>query len=596
MRNRLTLIVVVFLLASMLHVEAKSTMEMLINKEWYEIDLSKMQTRKDYYVKFTGTQRLIVGADEDGNTKVRVQTYYLSNEKTDIFDEEQVGKCREGKYVVFQGKKRKGYTEAVCMELYQLDDMNMRMGDVKVAKAEQHCFVVNTEEGKDYETDTQQGDGTVISTQDLLVGKTWYEIDRKTGKRKRTEVLFDKDGMALHCTIAKNFKRELPDWQMREFYFSDEIEREFDHSKIGDRENGIYLVMKEKVDGGEWCAVNYDITTLSANRLVLDCVYPEGIPTRTFMTQYGIETMSRKVQKPQQWQLMENAWHRLDTANWQRSHFTERFDSINVKRKYSVIIDGIRSLKETENVYYMSNEADSVFDFSKVGKATEGDYVVVNETTRDGGRVAVSYKVDYLDNKNMLLSAMLDSVEHLIAYERDLTSEEQEQIAEDEALAGKKRTTLDRLSGRQWKFDKKPYATMSKWHRWYFTDSLWAEVDFVYDEIRKVWDASIKTRVYYLSDYAHHNFSFDQVEKKYEGGKYINFYKDTYRYIYIPKPPIIIYTSEDGSVTEIPQRPMYNKIPDRRSYSYEICFLSERLFVYSPTESTFVRKFNMVNR
>ena len=80
MRNRLTLIVVVFLLASMLHVEAKSTMEMLINKEWYEIDLSKMQTRKDYYVKFTGTQRLIVGADEDGNTKVRVQTYYLSNE------------------------------------------------------------------------------------------------------------------------------------------------------------------------------------------------------------------------------------------------------------------------------------------------------------------------------------------------------------------------------------------------------------------------------------------------------------------------------------------------------------------------------------
>jgi hypothetical protein len=42
MRNRLTLIVVVFLLASMLHVEAKSTMEMLINKEWYEIDLSKM--------------------------------------------------------------------------------------------------------------------------------------------------------------------------------------------------------------------------------------------------------------------------------------------------------------------------------------------------------------------------------------------------------------------------------------------------------------------------------------------------------------------------------------------------------------------------
>lgn len=84
MRHRVALIIVVFLFASIVHIEAKSNMEMLINKEWYEIDLSKMQTRHDFYIKFTGTQRFTVGADEDGNTKARVQSYYLSNEKTDI--------------------------------------------------------------------------------------------------------------------------------------------------------------------------------------------------------------------------------------------------------------------------------------------------------------------------------------------------------------------------------------------------------------------------------------------------------------------------------------------------------------------------------
>ena len=133
MRHRLALIISVFLFASIMHIEAKSNMEMLINKEWYEIDLSKMQTRHDFYIKFTGTQRFTVGADEDGNTKARVQFYYLSNEKTDIFDDTKVGKRRNGKYIVLQGKKHGSYTDAVCMELYQLDDMNMRKGNSRQA-------------------------------------------------------------------------------------------------------------------------------------------------------------------------------------------------------------------------------------------------------------------------------------------------------------------------------------------------------------------------------------------------------------------------------------------------------------------------------
>ena len=60
--------------------EGKSTMEKLINKEWHEFDFKTMKAKETYYEKYTGTQRLIVSADEEGNTKMRVQKYYLSKD------------------------------------------------------------------------------------------------------------------------------------------------------------------------------------------------------------------------------------------------------------------------------------------------------------------------------------------------------------------------------------------------------------------------------------------------------------------------------------------------------------------------------------
>ena len=588
MRNRFALIIVVFLLASIMHIEAKSTMEKLINKEWYEIDIKQFQIRENYYIKFTGTQRMTVGADEEGNTKMRVQYYYLSNEKDEIFDDRKVGKNRNGKYLIIQGAKRQGYTEAVCMELFQLDDMNMRVGDSRQGNAKQHCYVINPEQAG-----LEKEEGTVISTESLLVGKMWYEVDIKTGKRKRTEVKYEKDGIALFCTMAENYKRELPDWQMREFYFSDNIEREFDHSKIGDRENGIYLVVKEKGKNGKWYAANYDITTLSANRLVLDCVYPQGIPTRIFMTRYGIETSHKTYQKPQQWQLTENVWHRLDSAGNKRISVTERFDKINITRTYPVIKDGIRDTIEISNPYYLSNTIDSEFNFDKVGRTVEGDYVVVNERTTDGDRMSVSYKVDYIDGKNMILSTVLDSVENVLAYERDLSKAEIDRDKADKLDSIKVKTTLDRLSGRQWRFSKKPYPEMSKWHRWYFTDSLWAEVDFVYDEFKKVWNASIKTREFYLSDYAHHNFNVQQLDKKYEGGRFINFYRDTKRLIYVPCPVVIMYNGSPPTV--MPRRRLYIKESAKNSYSHEIRYLTDWVFIYKPSESVTSESFTLVS-
>lgn len=568
---KLIFLIVLFIVFPFKYIEGKTTMEMLINKEWYELDLAKMQTYNWFYVKFTGTQRIIVRTEEDGSMKMRVQKYYLSNKTTDRFDSTQVGKHRDGKYIILQGVKRKDYMEAVCMELYQLEDLNMRMGDIRFSKAEQQCYVAENEFQTTEETEER---GMVISTQDLLVEKMWYEIDEKTGKRKRTEVLFDKDGMALHCTMAENYKKELPDWQMYEFYFSDGIEPEFHHTKIGKRINGIYLVVKEKDETGEWYAANYDISTLSSNRLVLDCVYPPGIPTRTFTTRAELEKKHKINKKTQRWQLMENTWYHLDTVTWQRRDISERFDSVNVIRRYTVIENGMRAMKERKNVYYLSNSADSVFDYSKVGKSLEGDYVVINEHTHNGGSMAVSYKVDYINEKNMLLSSECGSKSDFIAYERDLSETEREEIRRNELLSKKKQTTLDYLAGHQWRFVKLPDSGVSKWERWYFTDSLWAEVDFVYDEFKKVWETRVSTRAYYLSDFAHHNFSFYELDKKRENGSFINFYRDVKVRVLLSSPT----TSVTGKSLK-GFRPLYGTIPERRSYAYELCYLSDFVMI-----------------
>ena len=71
--KRIVFIFVFVLFASIgFVVEAKSTMEQLINKEWYEFDFSNLSAKDSYYIKFTGTQRMIVGQDQEGNAKARV--------------------------------------------------------------------------------------------------------------------------------------------------------------------------------------------------------------------------------------------------------------------------------------------------------------------------------------------------------------------------------------------------------------------------------------------------------------------------------------------------------------------------------------------
>ena len=580
--KRLIAILSIVLFASIVFcIEAKSTMEQLINKEWYEFDFSNLSAKDSYYIKFTGTQRMIVGQDQEGNAKARVQRYYLSAEPVKKFDDTKVGKVRDGEYIVFPPRNEK--SAALCLKINSLSDETLETEDITAPNHKKIHYItsINTTEGKDEENTLK---GNVISTLDLLAGKQWHEIDEKTGKKLRTELTFDRLNCVTRCIMGENPKRTIPDWQMREFYFSDNIETEFDHSKIGDRVNGIYLVVKEKNKDGAWYVANYDISTLSANRLVLNCVYPKGVPTQVFVSKQGLKEAIGKRQKPQQWQLTENVWYRLDTATLKRGRYTERFDEHKITRSYPVIVDGVRSTRTVESVYYMSNEADTVFDHTQVGKSLEGDYIVVNEQAGNEERKAVSYRIEYLQDSNMIVSREINGGEAIIAYERDRSEAERAnaETARQDSIRGK--TTLDYLSGRQWRFSKRPYAKMSERQRWYFTDSLWITVNFNYDVFSREWVTKLNLQEYYISKVAHHNFNRRELKKKNEKGRFVNYFK-LIRYTEIlQKPPVM----PNNPSRPIPGHPgLKTKVSAIRTFAFEIRFLSEDILVYDTVPIAF---------
>ena len=579
--KRLIAILSIVLFASIVFcIEAKSTMEQLINKEWYEFDFSNLSAKDSYYIKFTGTQRMIVGQDQEGNAKARVQRYYLSAEPVEKFDDTKVGKVRDGEYIVFPPRNDKDV--AICLKINSLSDETLETEDITAPNHKKIHYItsINTTEGKDEENTLK---GNVISTLDLLAGKQWHEIDEKTGKKLRTELTFDRLNCVTRCIMGENPKRTIPDWQMREFYFSDNIETEFDHSKIGDRINGIYLVVKEKNKDGAWYVANYDISTLSANRLVLNCVYPKGVPTQVFVSKQGLKEAMGKRRKPQQWQLTENVWYRLDTATLKRGRFTERFDKNKVTRSYPVIVDGVRSTRTVESVYYMSNKADTVFDHTQVGKTLEGDYIVVNEHAGNEERKAVSYRIEYLQDSNMIVSREVGGGEVIIAYDRDRSEAERAnaETARQDPIRGK--TTLDYLSGRQWRLINYPnsklfipYLKMTERQRWYFTDSLWVAANFNYDIFNREWVTTLTLQEYYISKVAHHNFNRKELKKKNEIGRFINYYKMVRYKKGLQRPPVM----PNNPMRPIPGHRGLNAIVSAmRTYAFEILFLSEDITI-----------------
>ena len=114
---------------------------------------------------------MIVSADEEGNTKMRVQRYYLSYRWEERFDTTKVGKNRNGKYIIIQGTRNEtGDYNVICYEIAELSEMQLQTKNVSIQSMPQKFYVI-------VEDDKIKKEGKFQSTIDLLADKVWYQLD-----------------------------------------------------------------------------------------------------------------------------------------------------------------------------------------------------------------------------------------------------------------------------------------------------------------------------------------------------------------------------------------------------------------------------------
>lgn len=528
-----------------IQVQGKSTMELLINKDWHEFNVATMKAHENFYIRFTGTQRIIVGVDSVGNAKARVQRYYLSNRYEESFDSTKVGKYRNGSYLIIQGDKNRFDRNTICLEIKKLKEDYLRVEDKNHLSNLERMYY--SQEIKEKKTT-----GNIISTQQLLTNKIWYELDLKTGERTNLEYTYN-NKYFVRCNMPENRKTQFPQWMLREYYLSDTIVTRFERKKVGKRINGRYIVVNELDSDGNWQAATYDIATLSENRLELECVYPKGYATQIFESSLYSQNAEHAKRKPQQAELMKDDWYRLDTITYKRSRYIERYTKTHVTRIVPIYSgeDTIELKKIYE--YYMSNQPEAEFDWSKKGNASEGDYIVVNELDLSGNWIAVNYRVELLSGGNMVTVKEMVGNAIMQAYERDLSEDEQLKLASQQKMSSeidtiKKKTIMDMLVGKQWRLIRKKSKDRSL-QCYYFTESkiggpFWRKTKGGYITEIRSWD-------YKLSNKPDYNFSYSDQAKRRRNGNHINYCG--------------YYDMKYGG--------------EKMSYNFKILYLSEKLMI-----------------
>ncbi len=465
MKRTLLFILVAIITLSVSGAKKKTTMEQLINKEWYEMNYSALNIIDTAYVKYTGTQRLTVSADSAGNTKIKVQKYYLSNKWEYQFDSTKVGKNRKGKYIIIRGELIDSNEYVViCHEITNLTETKLNIKDTNHPDLKRTYYV--TIDGS-----LNKKEGTFIPTVDLLVNKLWFMLD-ENNNRNRIEWSFD-NGSCYKCKLPENYN-ELPTWERREFYLSNEIVTDFNRKKVGKSKNGLYLVINDQEEDGEWLTRTYDIKTLSADRLMLECIYPRDEKPLIFESQQSQKTEKESKMKPQQKNLMTHNWYRVDTTKWQRTKYVENFTKTHVTRSFPTRKDGELIEKSVTFEYYMSNQPATEFDWSQKGKNPEGDYIVVNEPDSKGNYRAVNYLIMSLEGSNMftLNVSHPDSILHV--YDRDKTAEEKSLAALVTVdSTGVRKSMLSMVLGKQFYWLEDGEKDMS-WPKYYLNENEWA--------------------------------------------------------------------------------------------------------------------------
>ena len=121
MRKNVVLILIILVWVISPSLKADSVMERLINKDWREVNSRSKSVYTDTIVCYTGTQRMEVCLLRNNNVRVKMQEYYLSDTMVQVFDAAEVGKHRNGKYIVFREIKGSG-KKTHCARITELSD------------------------------------------------------------------------------------------------------------------------------------------------------------------------------------------------------------------------------------------------------------------------------------------------------------------------------------------------------------------------------------------------------------------------------------------------------------------------------------------
>ena len=116
---------------------------------------------------------------------------------------------------------------------------------------------------------------------------------------------------------------------------------------------------------------------------------------------------------------MKDDWYRLDTTTFKRSRYIERYNKTHVTRIVPIYSGGDTIELKTIYEYYMSNQPETEFDWSKKGKTSEGEYIVVNEQDLTGKWQAVNYRVELLSGENMVTVKEVPGDTIMQVFERD---------------------------------------------------------------------------------------------------------------------------------------------------------------------------------
>lgn len=344
---------------------AQSVMELLVNKDWREVNNATRLIYSDTVVCYTGTQRMEVCLLRNNNVRVKMQEYYLSDSMVQAFDTAQVGKHKNGKYIVF--REIKGVDkETHCARITGLSDFTheiiMERDDSVLTKK----FVTGFKNLK-----IESGE---MINRDLLLSKTWCEIDVKTGLAMNSQEVF-MGNVVLKSTFTGDRFTVAPLWSVSEYCFSDTIVKNYNIKLAPEFSYGKYLVINEMGEKYRKKPVSYTISKLDEDTLELRCVSHPERGKRLFLKSRYAESLEQDTT------VKRSVMDAIAGRHWYFMNKGKVTDFVYITRNY-IITSDIHYVKhigwivgESTGEYYLAKNTKGKFDKCKVGKVEDGTHI-----------------------------------------------------------------------------------------------------------------------------------------------------------------------------------------------------------------------------